>query len=87
VESISREEALSAAGAAGFVGELSGALELSHDGDAAVYLLNPRVLTANGEREAWFLATWSPEVERFPSFQAMMQSRYRAFHEHAGFGF
>jgi hypothetical protein len=81
------DEALSAAGAASFVGELSGALELSHDGDAAVYLLNPRVLTANGEWEAWFLAAWSPEVERFPSFHAMIQSRYRAFHEHAGFGF
>jgi hypothetical protein len=80
-------ELLSPAGAKTFVGELRGTLELSHDGDAAVYLLNPRVLTANGEWEAWFFASWSPEVERFPSFEAMMQSRYRAFHERAGFGF
>jgi len=70
-----------------FTDELRGTLELSHDGDAAVYLLNPRVVGRDGEWEAWFFATWSPGVERFPSFAAMMQSRHREFREHAGFGF
>jgi hypothetical protein len=81
------DDALSPTGAVSFADQLRGTLELSHDGDAAVYLLNPRVLEANGEWEAWFFATWSPEVERFPSFEAMMQSRYRAFHESSGLGF
>jgi hypothetical protein len=62
-----------------FVDELRGTLELSHGGDAAVYLLNPRVRGADGEWEAWFFATWSPEVERFRSFSQMMRTRYQVF--------
>ena len=62
-----------------FVDELRGTLELSHGGDAAIYLLNPRVISSDGEWEAWFFATWSPEVERFRSFEQMMRSRYGQF--------
>ena len=59
-----------------FVDELRGTLELSHSGDSAVYLLNPNVKTDEGEWEAWFFASWSPDVERFRSFEEMMRTRY-----------
>jgi len=62
-----------------FVEELQGTLELSHGGDAAIYLLNPRVTGSDGEWETWFFATWSPEVERFRSFEQMMRNRYGQF--------
>lgn len=64
-----------------FVDELRGTLELSHDGDAAVYLLNPRVTTSSGEWQAWCFASWSPEAERFPSFEAMMRARFQNFRD------
>jgi hypothetical protein len=70
-----------------FVNELRGTLEVSHGGDAAVYLLNPRVTGADGEWEAWFFATWSPEVERFRSFEQMMRTRYWQFGEGVSGGF
>jgi SMI1 / KNR4 family (SUKH-1) len=81
------DEALSDRGGISFTDELRQTLEISHDGDSAVYLLNPRVVSADGEWEAWVFATWSPEVERFPSFAAMMQARYREFRERNGSGF
>jgi hypothetical protein len=81
------DEALEATGAASFVGELRGTLELSHDGDAAVYLLNPRLIGPDGEWEAWFFANWSPGATRFRSFAEMMQARYREFRDGGGFGF
>ena len=70
-----------------FVDELRGTLELSHGGDSAVYLLNPRVTGADGEWETWFFATWSPEVERFRSFEQMMRTRYGQFSAGASDGF
>jgi hypothetical protein len=81
------DQALEANGVATFVHELGGALELSHDGDAAVYLLNPRAQAGDGEWEAWFFASWSPGVERFRSFADMMKARYREFRDRGGFGF
>jgi hypothetical protein len=81
------DEALAETGGGSFTDELRATLEISHDGDSAVYLLNPRVVGADGEWEAWVFATWSPEVDRFPSFAAMMQSHYREFRERGGFGF
>jgi len=36
------------------------ALEISDVGDSAVYLLNPQVVTEDGEWEAWFLARGCP---------------------------
>jgi hypothetical protein len=70
-----------------FVDELRGTLELSHGGDSAVYLLNPRVTGADGEWETWFFATWSPDVERFRSFEQMMRTRYGQFSAGASDGF
>jgi hypothetical protein len=70
-----------------FVEELRGTLELSHGGDSAVYLLNPRVTGADGEWETWFFATWSPDVERFRSFEQMMRTRYGQFAAGASEGF
>ena len=43
----------------------------------AMYLLNPRVTTAEGEWEAFFFAHWVPGVRRFPSFWALMQAELR----------
>ena len=70
-----------------FVDELRGTLELSHDGDAAVYLLNPRVIGPDDEWETWFFASWAPEVERFHSFEDMMRARYHQFMAGVGDGF
>jgi len=55
---------------------LKTALEISHDGDAGIYLLNPEVKDANGEWEAMHLASWMPGIERFRSFHEMMQEHY-----------
>jgi hypothetical protein len=40
----------------------------------AMYLLNPRVVSADGEWEAFYFAHWVPGVNKFPSFRALMQS-------------
>ena len=45
----------------------------------AVYLLNPQIVTPEGEWEAWFFAHWIPGASRFRSFWELMQ------HEHQGF--
>jgi hypothetical protein len=49
-------------------------LEISEEGDAAIYLLNPQVVTADGEWEAWFFANWLPGAGRYRSFWEMMQA-------------
>jgi hypothetical protein len=54
-------------------------LEISHDGDSAIYLLNPRIVTADGEWEAWFFANWNPGADRYPSFADLMQAHYQSF--------
>jgi hypothetical protein len=54
-------------------------LQISEVGDAAVYLLNPQVITKDGEWEEWFLASWLPGVRRYRSFQEMMQSEFYQF--------
>lgn len=48
------------------------ALEISDVGDSALYLLNPQVITAKGEWEAWFFANWLPGAERYRTFEEMM---------------
>jgi len=50
-------------------------------GDSAVYLLNPQVISADGEWEAWFFANWLPRAHRYRSFQEMMEAH---FHQFAG---
>ena len=56
---------------------LQTALEISDTGDA-VLLLNPQVITTEGEWEAWFFASWS-EGRRYRSFWEMMQDEYQNF--------
>jgi hypothetical protein len=58
---------------------LSDTLEISaHDIDgSAVYLLNPKVVTADGEWEALYFATWNPGADRYSSFPDLMQKEYR----------
>jgi len=58
---------------------LQTALEVSEVGDSAIYLLNPQVVTAAGEWEAWFFASWLPGANRYRSFWEMMQKEYEQF--------
>jgi hypothetical protein len=58
---------------------LQSALEISDTGDSAIYLLNPEIVTPEGEWEAWFFATWSPGATRYRSFLEMMQAEYESF--------
>ncbi len=56
-------------------------LEISQEGDSAIYLLNPQVINTEGEWEAWFFANWLPGADRYPSFYEMMQAEYINFLE------
>jgi HEAT repeat protein len=58
---------------------LRDAVQISDVGDAAVYLLNPVVVTADGEWEAWFLASWLPGAKRYRSFWDLLHAEYAAF--------
>lgn len=44
--------------------------------DGSVYLLNPMVITANGEWEAWSFANWYPGACRKPSFRDLVLSSH-----------
>lgn len=50
------------------------ALAISESIDAAVYLLNPNVISTEGEWEAWFFANALPGVNRYRSFREMMEA-------------
>jgi hypothetical protein len=54
-------------------------LQISDVGDAAVYLLNPQIITKDGELEAWFFANWLPGAHRYRSFLEMMIAEYHQF--------
>lgn len=58
---------------------LQSCLHMSDTGDAADFLLNPEVVTPEGEWEAWFLASWLPGAQRYRSFWDLMQATYRQF--------
>ena len=60
---------------------LQTALEISEKGESSIYLLNPQVITEDGEWEAWFFCDWLPGADRYRSFQDMMQAEYRNFLE------
>ena len=60
---------------------LKAALEISEKGESSIYLLNPQVITDDGEWEAWFFCDWLPGADRYRSFQDMMQAEYRNFLE------
>lgn len=53
------------------------ALEISDYGDAAIYMLNPKVVFADGEWEAWMLASWLPGASRYRSFWELLEAAHR----------
>jgi hypothetical protein len=55
-------------------------LEISESTESDVFLLNPQVVTAEGEWEAWFLANWQGAT-RYRSFWEMMQEEHKRFLE------
>ena len=58
---------------------LQDALQISAEeyGGSAVYLLNPKVITDNGEWEALYFASWIPGADRYPSFWDLMQNELK----------
>ncbi len=59
---------------------LSTALQVSEVGnDNGVYLLNPEVVTPDGEWEAWFFAPWLPGADRYRSFWDLMNAEHGLF--------
>ncbi|MER6977287.1 hypothetical protein [Streptomyces carpinensis] len=46
-----------------------------------VYLLNPCVVTSDGEWEAWYLAHWLPGAVRYRSFWDLMNDEYKSFRD------
>lgn len=57
------------------------ALEISDTGDEAIILLNPEIVTPEGEWEAWFFANWLPGASRYRSFAELMQQERLDFLE------
>ncbi len=60
---------------------LQTALEISDQeiGGTAVYLLNPQIVTPEGEWEAWFFAHWIPGATRYRSFWELMVAEHRSY--------
>lgn len=52
------------------------ALAISEDVEAAVYLLNPQIITPAGEWEAWYFGYKLPGANRYRSFEEMMEAEY-----------
>ncbi|WP_326765011.1 hypothetical protein OG978_10920 [Streptomyces sp. NBC_01591] len=48
-------------------------------GAGDVHLLNPRVITPDGEWEAWYLAHWLPGAVRYRTSWDLMKDEYRTF--------
>ena len=55
---------------------LGTAIAISEEVDSAVYLLNPHVMTSDGEWEAWFFGYTLPGAVRYRSFRDMMEGEY-----------
>ena len=49
-------------------------LAISDEEENAIYLLNPNVVTAEGEWEAWFFASWMAGADRYRSFWELMHT-------------
>ena len=60
---------------------LATALAISTKRNSAIYVLNPQVITNDGEWEAWFFGDWLPGADRYRSFQDMMEAEYETFLE------
>lgn len=58
---------------------LDSALAVSELTDNGMYLLNPQVINAAGEWEAWFFASWLPGAQRYQSFWDLMVAEHEAF--------
>jgi len=58
---------------------LETALQVAESQDNGVYLLNPKVVTPEGEWEAWFFAAWLPGAERYRSFRELMVAEKEKF--------
>jgi hypothetical protein len=50
------------------------ALQVSAVGDSAVVLLNPKVITSDGEWETWFFANWLPGAFRYRTFAEWLEA-------------
>ncbi len=46
--------------------------------DDGIVLLNPRIQTADGEWEAWFMANWVPGEEAYASFWELMEKTLKS---------
>ena len=57
---------------------LQTALQVSEMGDSAVILLNPKVVTPEGEWETWFFANWLPGAFRYRSFAEWFKAERQA---------
>ena len=58
------------------------ALEISDWGDSALYVLNPRVIRADGEWQATFFANWaSPCAQVHGSFRELMLAEFETFRD------
>lgn len=57
------------------------AVQISLEGDAAVLLLDPGEVDADGEWTAYFHASWTGDApRRYAGFAALMRNEYRSFH-------
>lgn len=55
---------------------LRSCIKISSIGDICVLLLNPEIVDANGEWEAWLFAPWIPGAIRYPSFKDMVAAHF-----------
>lgn len=58
--------------------DLRASLQISEKGDI-IYLLNPKVVTANGEWEAWVYSFAELGARRYLSFTELMQAEHKKF--------
>ena len=61
------------------------ALQISGVEESAAFLLNPQVIDADGEWEAWHFANWTPGITRHRSFAAMVLAHLRPLVDVADF--
>ena len=60
---------------------LHACLEISDEYDGAVILLNPLIVDARGEWEAWLFANWAAGALRYPSFMELMQALWEIYQQ------
>ena len=58
---------------------LRSVLEISEVGDSAIYLLNPQIVAADGEWQAWFFSSWNAGAMRHRSFEELMVAERNSF--------